>query len=89
MPTVGRSRETLGECGGGVLGELMQFDLQGGRHDRAAVTKFSNLGLEGSYPAAQPGDLERQRLIGSTAYVTQQGACHVATFRGAERRRLE
>jgi hypothetical protein len=79
--------ECSGEDGRGVLGQLVQLDLE--RQGNSVLdglcvrglAQLDDLGLEGSDAPPQTGDLEGQDLIRSAADVTKQGACHISTFR--------
>jgi hypothetical protein len=77
-------KRQLGESGRSLLGELMQFDLKRSRHRRRRFAQLSQLSFQKRDSTTKPSDLEGENLISSTAYVTQQGACHVSTFRVPE-----
>jgi len=78
--TVGPSVECFGsgQSGFGCLGDAVQLDVELGVR---AGPELIHLGLEFGHFAPQPGHLEKECLLIADAYISEQGACHVATLR--------
>jgi hypothetical protein len=59
----------------------VQFEVERGiQLLLGSCPQLGNLVLEFLYATSQAYHLEGESLIGCAAYITQQGACHVATF---------
>ena len=70
-----------GQCGFGAFSHAVQFEIECGvQLLLGSCPQLGNLVLEFLYATAEAYHLEGESLIGCAAYVTQQGACHIATF---------
>jgi hypothetical protein len=82
MPkTPNRRSGGSGQSGFGAFCHSVQFDIECGIQLLLGICpQFGNLMLEFLDATSQAYYLEGESLFGCAAYITQQGACHVATF---------
>lgn len=71
----------LSQSGFGAFSHAVQFEIECGvQLLLGSCPQLGNLMLEFLYATSQAYYLEGESLFRCAAYITQQGACHVATF---------
>src|SRR5579875_159890 len=70
-----------GQGGRRVRGDAVQFVIDREVELRGAAADLGELRLELRDAATQSPDLEGENLLVRLTYVSQEGACHVATLR--------
>ena len=73
-----KRQRASGQCRLGGLGDPVKLQIQLGV--LVDLTQFGQLAFEFCDQPAQPNNFETECLFIGTADISQQGACHVATF---------